>query len=264
MNNIFSAKRFYLLFKKTLLERPMQLLGLSGLSLVLIFFTYIICKTLSGFDTAQNASFAIGLIGGGCFLASFVYGYFSTNSMGSSYLTLPASHLEKWLCGILLTGIFYVLIFLLFFRLMDTVFVNLYHSSLDVNGPFYKQFYEQVQIFPFNGFVAKNVIVMFVNFAGAVLVGSLYFNKLSFIKVALIIAAFWFGAFLLNLMIAKMMMEHVNNALPYFLVFIDVNNEAGRIELPGNVARIVSILIQFVVPSILWILAFVRLKEKEF
>ncbi|MFM9909946.1 MAG: hypothetical protein ACKVOW_11380 [Chitinophagaceae bacterium] len=264
MNNTFSAKRFNLLFKKTILERPMQLMGLSGLSLVLVFFTYVICKTLSGFDTAQNASFALGLIGGGCFLASFVYGYFSSNAMGSSYLTLPASHFEKWLCGILLTGILYVAIFLLFFRLMDTVFVELYHKSLDVNGPFYKQFYEQVQIFPFNEFVAKNVIVMFVNFAGAMLVGSLYFNKLSFIKVALIIAAFWFGAFLLNLMIAKMMMEHIGSAFPYYLVFIDENRLTGRIELPEYTAGIVSILVQFVVPSILWILAFVRLKEKEF
>ncbi len=264
MNNTFNIHRFGLVFKKTVLERPMQLFGLTVLSLAVVFFVYVLGKQLSGFDVAQNASFLLGLVGGGCFLASFVFGYFSTNAMGSSFLTLPASHFEKWLCGILLTGVWYVLIFLLFYRFVDTLFVGIYRRSLDSNGPFFKELYEQVQIFPFDGFVANKAAIMFVNFAGAMLVGSLYFNKVNFIKVALLISAFWLGAWLFNLMIAKAMIQDVNNAMPYFLVWIDINKDQGRIELPGKLLTVVGILIQYVVPAILWMVAYIRLREKEF
>jgi predicted neutral ceramidase superfamily lipid hydrolase len=264
MNNTFNAQRFGLLFKKTLLERPMQLFGLAGLSITTVFFSYVICKELAGFDVAQNASFLLGLVGGGCFLASFVYGYFATNAMGSSFLTLPASHFEKWLCGVIITGLLYTILFFLIYRLIDTVFVGIYHRSLDPGGPFYKELYEQVQIFPFDGFVANKGEVMYANFAGAMLVGSLYFNRVSFIKVALLIFAVWFGAWLLNLMISKAMIQDTQNAMPYYLVWISVDKETGRIELPGNIATAIKILIQYIIPAILWMLAWLRLREKEF
>jgi hypothetical protein len=264
MNNIFSVPRFALLLKKTLLERPMQLLGLSALSLAVVFFTYVLVKSLVGFEQAQVISYILGLVGGGCFLASFVFGYFSSNAMGASFLTLPASHFEKWLSAVLITGVFYVLLFLLFFRLIDTVFVSIYHHSLDVNGPFYKQLYEQVQLFPYDGFVAVKSAIMFVNFAGAMLVGCLYFNKVSFIKVALLIAAFWLGAYTVNLIIAKAMFQNVENAMPYFLVWINVDTQQGKVELPSNIMQMVKLLIQYIIPLSLWLLAFLRLREKEF
>jgi hypothetical protein len=264
MNNIFSLHRFGLLFKKTLLERPMQLFGLTALALAIVFFSYVVTKSLAGFENAQNTSYVLGLIGGGCFFASIVFGYFSSNAMGSSFLTLPASQFEKWLSAVLLTGVLYVIIFLVFYRIVDYCFVAVYHRSLDPNGPFYKQLYEEVQIFPFDGFVAGKVSIMFLNFAGAMLLGCLYFNKVSFIKVALVISAFWFGAYLLNLIIAKAMIQNVENAMPYFLVWIKVHTAEGRIELPGKIMQGVNVAIHYVVPAILWILAFVRLREKEF
>ncbi|MEO6719630.1 MAG: hypothetical protein ABIN67_04650 [Ferruginibacter sp.] len=264
MNNTFSVPRFALLLKKTLLERPMQLVGLSVLALAVVFFSYVLVKSLVGFEEAQVISYVLGLVGGGCFLASFVFGYFSSNAMGSSFLTLPASHFEKWLCAVLITGVFYVLIFLLFFHSIDNLFVEIYHKELDPNGAFYKQLYEQVQPFPYDGFVAKKAATMFVNFAGAMLVGCLYFNKVSFIKVALLIATFWFGSYLINLAIAKVMIKNVENAMPYFLVWIQVHTSEGRIELPAKIMDVVRILIQYIIPSMLWLLAFLRLREKEF
>lgn len=264
MNNIFSIKRFGWFFKKTILERPVQLLGFVVLALALDFLVYAFSKFTGGFEVAQNASFLLGIIGGGCLLASFVYSHFSTNASGSSFLTLPASQLEKWLCGIIITGVLYVAVFLLFFRIMDLVFISIYHNGLDPKGPFYKEMYDAVLPFPLNGFVAKKAYEMFLNFAGAMLVGSLYFNKAAFIKVALIACGFCFGAFLLNLFIANLFFKNVDNAFPYFLVWITVGKDRGRLELPGNILDTVSIFFQFIIPFILWSLAFLRLREKEF
>ena len=154
MNEVFSIKRFLLLFRKVIIERPTQTLGVTTLLLLLSSILYVAAKKLAGFGPAQNLTFIWGLAGGGFFLSSFVFGYFNTNASGSSYLTLPASFVEKWLCGILIVGILYPLLFLLFYHVMDIAFVTSYHNSLDKASLFYKQQYESVYTFNLNGIVA--------------------------------------------------------------------------------------------------------------
>jgi len=102
MKDIFNAKRFVRLLKKTLLERPVQMFGFTGLLLAIVFIMYAVAKTLAGFGTAQNLTFIWGLPVSSAIFASLVFGHFSTNASGSSYLTLPASQFEKCLCGILI------------------------------------------------------------------------------------------------------------------------------------------------------------------
>ena len=264
MNNTFSAKRFGWLLKKTILERPAQLLGLTALSFLISFIIYGVVRMMSSFEDAQNFSFLIGLIGGGCFLASFVFGHFGSNAAGSSFLTLPASLFEKWLCGVVITGIFYLLLFLLFFHLMDMSFVAIYHHGLDPKGAFYTEQYEAVRVFAFDEFIADKAFMMFFNFAGIMLVGSLYFNKAAFIKVALIACAICLGSVFLNLAIANIFFKNVQTAFPYYLVWLMEGKERGRLELPETALQIIHAFFKYVIPVILWALAFLRLKEKEF
>ncbi len=264
MNDTFDIKRFGLLLKKTLLERPVQLAGLTGLTLIFLLLMYAVCRYLINWDVAQNGSFMLGFVGGGSFLASFVINYFSSNASGSSYLTLPASHFEKWLCAILISGILFTIIFLVFYRIIDTTFVALYHRGLDPKGPFYKEMYEAVNTFPYDGFVALQTYKMYLNFAGAMLIGTLYFNKGAFIKVALIICGLFIGTYFLNGFMAKMLFDSVDRALPFNGVFISVGKEFGKIELPSYASKAVNICILYIVPAILWVGAYVRLREKEF
>src|ERR1700709_1801125 len=151
MNDTFEFKRFALLFKKTILERLLQFSGLTGLVLIgtLIIYAALLYFS-SNYNVSQNLSFIWGFAGGGCLMASVVFSYFTTNANGSAYLTLPASALEKWLCGILISGVLFTGIFLLFFRVTDFCFVEAYHNSLDKAGPQYKQLYSAVQFFNFD------------------------------------------------------------------------------------------------------------------
>ena len=264
MNNTFDVKRFGLLVKKTLLERPVQMFGFTGLLLALSLILYSIIKTFGGFNPAQNITFIWGLAGGGFFLASFVFGYFSSNAMGSSFLTLPASNFEKWLCGILIAGVFYPVIFLLFFRVMDSSFVAIYHHGLDPAGPFYKQLYESVYILDLNGFLAWKVYPMFGFLAGAMLVGSLYFNKVAFIKTAIGISILILGVVGINWLIATIFFGPINSAIVFNSVTIPVGKEEGSIELPSGIVDIINNSVWYVMPPVLWLLAFTRLREKEF
>jgi hypothetical protein len=264
MNDTFSAKRFAFLFKKTLLERPTQLFGFMGLILALILILYFVAKSLIGFGAAQNIAFIWGLAGGGCFLASFVFGYFSSNANGSSYLTLPASHVEKWLCGVLMVGVLYPLIFLLFFRAIDAGFVALFHNSLDPENPLFKQQYNSVYLFSFTGRIATKVYTMFIFLTGVALIGSLYFNKATFIKTALFFCALCFILFGLNWLIAILLFGRIESAFPFRDVGILVGKEIGSVELPKNVFTIMGYILDYFVPLLLWVLTYIRLREKEF
>jgi len=263
-NNLFSWKRFGLLLRKTIAERPMQNVGVIALLLVLSIILYIVVKRLLWFSSAQNITFIWGLAGGGFFLASFVFGYFNTNANGSSYLTLPASFLEKWLCAILIAGVIYVSLFLLSFHLTDSFFVSAYHESLDPHLPFYQQQYDSVYTFDLNGIIAWKVYSLYIILTGVMLIGGLYFNKIPFIKTAIAFCLFAFAIIGINWLLANTMFYQMVEAGPYDHVRLMVGKQQGVIILPQNIEKYFHYCISFIIPSILWFLPLIRLREKEF
>src|SRR5665213_2140315 len=104
MNQTLSFRRFNLLLRKGIFERPVGVIGTALMGLGATFLIYFFFQSMGAFHPAQNISFAVGLVGGGCLLASTVFGHFASESNGISYLTIPGSNLEKWLVGILITG----------------------------------------------------------------------------------------------------------------------------------------------------------------
>jgi hypothetical protein len=264
MKNTFNARRFALLLRKTLFEKPVQMFGFTGLIFLFILIVYYLMKTYVGFMGAQNLSFLWGFVGGDFLLAAFVFNYFSSGASGSSYLTLPVSNLEKWLTAFVIVAVLYPLTFMIFYRIMDAAFVLAYHKSLDPGGPFYKQMYEAVYEFSFNSRLARQCYTMAAALSGFMLIGSLYFNKGALIKVALGICIFCFGMYGLNYLFANMMFKNLNDAFPFLYVGILVGKETGSVDLPQSVHDPIWYFINFGLPVILWAVAFIRLREKEF
>lgn len=264
MNEVFSFKRCWLLFKKIISERPIQTLGVSFLLLLLSFILYVVVKKLVGFGPAQNLTFIWGLAGGSFFLSSFMFGYFGNNASGSSYLTLPASFLEKWLCGVIISGILYPIIFLLFYHAMDVAFITAFHNSLDKTSLFYKEQYESVYVFDLNGIVAWKVYALFLQLTGAMLTGSLYFNKIPFIKTAIAVCIIVLLVFGINWLIAIAFFKDVSDAGPYDHVTLFVGKQTGTLILPTNLENVFHIAIAFLIPLLFWLLPMLRLREKEF
>jgi len=240
------------------------MIGFPGLVLTVVLILYVIIKALSGFDMAQRITFFVGLAGGSFFLGSFVFGYFSSNASGSSFLTLPASHFEKWLCGILIAGVFYPIVFLIFYYGMDTGFVALYHNGLDPSSPFYKQAYESVYTFDLSGVIAGNIYILFFIYTGAMLLGSLYFNKVSVIKTAIALCIICLVIFGTNWLFATLLFGNIDDAAPFNHVAVPLGNDVGSIELPAGIAKVCKCAFLYVMPATFWILSFTRLREKEF
>jgi hypothetical protein len=261
MNETFNLRRFRLFFTKTILERPTQIIGIFILSFSIVFLVYFLTKSIANFELAQLFSFAIGFVGGGCLLASVVFGYFFDNAITASYLTLPASAFEKWLCGVIIVGVFYFFGFLVFFRAIDSLFVFIYHSGLNPQDPRYRNQYDAVYVFQYAG--NEEFFIFFLNAVGAMLVGSLYFNKIPFIKTALVICGAYFFTFLLNYLINSILFRDLDSSYPFHNVRIKNGAELGVVELPSKMIYLFDILAFYVLPSILFGLSYIRLKEKE-
>jgi hypothetical protein len=106
--------------------------------------------------------------------------------------------------------------------------------------------------------------MMFLNATGAMLVGSLYFNKGAYIKTALLVCGFYIGGHILNEVIAEAMFDPIDKALPFYCVFIPVGKQVGKVLLPYYASNFVDVCILYVMPAIFWLTAYVRLREKEF
>ncbi|MGY4539740.1 preprotein translocase subunit SecE [Mucilaginibacter sp. UYNi724] len=264
MNDTFNLSRFGLLLKKTILERAMQIIGAFAAVLAFTFLLYTLILYSLDWGPAQNLTFIWGFIGGGVVLSSVVFCYFTTNAGGAAYLTLPASALEKWLCGVLISGLLFCIVFLSFFRLMDYTFVTAYHNGLDRSSPLYRNLYDHVYLYTFldNNVVIKATI-LYTNFVGAMMVGSLYFNRVALVKVALVVCGLLAAIYFFNLAVVSLLFSNVDVAFPYFTVLIKVYSEVGNIELPHYAYDITNIFLQYVLPGILWITAYLRLREKE-
>jgi len=257
----------------------MQVFGLIFLNMFLVFIMYSFLRSVMGWNGTQNLSFTWGLLFGGCYVSSSSLNYFSNNAMGSSYLTLPASHFEKWLCAVCVTWILYLAIFLLFYYGMDRLFVGYYQRHLNPQGRDFKWLSESVQPMDLSGRLAVKTYVMFGLLSSSMFVGALYFNKLSFIKTGLLIFVVLLGIYELNLGLAYLSFPNVSEAFPFSHVAIsfappapapDVmevmfkeNGEAG-IDLPEKYQKWFTIGVQYVLSFVLCICALVRLREKEF
>lgn len=263
MNDTFNLTRFGWLFRKSVMERPALIFGLVLVTISVTLLCYAIVQSTIGIGRAQIVAFMGGFFIGGTFMASSVFSYFSSNASGSSFLMLPASHFEKWLCGVLIAGVLFTLIYLGFFRIMDTFFVNQYLNNLDHNSPKYQTLYHSVQVFSFDNHIARRIYLMYVNVAAAMLLGSLYFNKVSFIKMALIICIFVGCTYFLNLLIVNLLFKNIDAANPFDHIFLKVGSEVGLIGLPSTIDQLFHIATVYVIPAILLLTAYVRLKEKE-
>jgi hypothetical protein len=263
MNDTFNLNRFGWVLKKSVLERPALMLGLVLATLMITLLSYAIVQSMAGIAKAQVVSFLLGFLIGGSFMSSSVFGYFSSPFSGTSFLVLPASHFEKWLSAVLIAIVIFTVVYLGFYRLIDTLFVNSYRHNLDRNSSNYQSLYNSVEVFTFNNKISSQIFVMFANISGAMLLGSLYFNKTSYIKVILLICFLVIGTYFINLSMANIFFKHIDMAMPFKSIFLKIGSAIGIINMPKMVDKTVELLISYIIPGILWLTALIRLKEKE-
>lgn len=264
MSTYFNIKRFALLLKKTLLEQPIQLFGLTTMTLALVLLLYIISRDIMGYSTSQSITFFLGLVGGGFFLSGSVFANFNSYSKGASYLTLPASTLEKWLSGMVIVLVLYLPVFLVFYKAMDTVLLEVYLKNLDPNSYDYKHLVEDAKPFELNSSFAIFCFKLFLNICGFMMLGSLWYNKLGIIKVAMLICGIVLLAIGFNYIIANALFDEKINAFPFLQIVVKTKDNHQTIAPPAYAQSAINVLFYGILPLSFFLISFLKLREKEF
>jgi hypothetical protein len=272
MNNTFELKRFSLVFKKLLFERSLMLYGSFILVALFTWFIYYathgVYLDIPSFQMVQMQAFGIGLNLGGIYWVSTGFNYFSSKEEGCNYLILPASYFEKWLSVVLLLGVF-MLFYCLFFRILDTLFINYLHNHLEnsYSSPEKLSFYNAAKALSFGN---NNTQVslrfpyfIFFNVTALMAIGGLYFNKMALIKTVFASIGLYILLYYFSYITAKILFQ-TRIGLPDFYfgrIILDKTNEF--LTLPQPILFYYSVFFSFILPIIFWLIALIRLREKE-
>ncbi len=190
MNQKFEWKRLAWLLKKYWAENNkrygLSMIALAGLLAIYFLFILFVDETpLARGEQQMTYYFSLFIVGS--FFASQFFSDLSSRTKTSNFLMLPASLLEKLICGILFVLPLFLLLFTTTFYVVNTLMVtgaNLFH-------PFYQNDYKLpvANVFAGPAIPATGVPYVFLVFAVAqsvYLLGGAYFQKYSYIKTAIV------------------------------------------------------------------------------
>ena len=268
MNNNFNLNRFLLLLKRQWLDFGNIYLGtlVVLIGILIAFYSYFLPspKTTNFLDYEGNLDlrFRYGLfLFLGFFFITIVAGSYYSNlgqkSRAIIELMMPASTLEKFLVGVWYTAIVTIVSYLLVFYVVDLGFVKYLNSNLDA---FSVALYKKREIKPVHTML--NEVLSDANyrrylrffffipfmFTSIFLLGSVYFNRFHYIKTAM--------AVLLFTGVAGYIIFKAGGFLTKDMV-------RSGLETKEDVSLQWIFIITGLVTVVMWLITYIRLKEKE-
>lgn len=270
MKNQFDFNRFLLLVKRQWLENKKLFLMAFAVMFGLMLLFYTITTSWRGANIdikVQLVAYFIGLYFGGALFANLILKDFSDKNSSTSYLQLPASHLEKLLVAVFFSIIVYPIIFLSFYFFIDTVFVkyvnSIHYSDVKNNIKVFSNWEESV---PFLDQILKKPKMVILAMIGYWLViqsftilGSVFFNRWSFIKTTFSgFGILLFFSFLMILSTKFILGDLFEKSVQNFRVIQDQIRPSNDFFINMMIFCLV-----FIIPPALLSAAYFKLKEKQ-
>ena len=201
----------------------------------------------------QSVLFLMILLLAGTIYTSTIFAGLGEKKKAIAYLTLPASHFEKYLVAWLYSFLIFLVIYMISFYLVALFLLNVKHIPGQAEGVINLLEKPNLQI---------GLIYAFLH--AIAFWGAIYFNKLHFIKTGFVFFVFMGLLILFNKILLGTMIGRTVDAAPPFgnLRFMDNDQQVGIIlpkagENPFLICLIVGLMLIF------WIAAYYRLKEKQ-
>ena len=264
MNNIFDFNRFSLLVKRQWVEnKKLFLMASFGIVGILAILNSLIMRWQSGTtsEIPRYIFFNLSLFLSGSIFANYVFKDISDKNSSTSFLLIPASHFEKFLTGVIYTFILFPVVFLSLHYAVDLGFVTIGNNikdGLKVSGIKNLQLYS----FIFGSKDIKDelgeIIGYWLVIQAFVLMGATQFEGRSYIKTAFMGFAMLFllgFVFYLSdkILLGDIIKEFQNKGYGRELI-------KPTKELLEGIWKVILI---YVLPSILLVTTYFKLKEKQ-
>jgi hypothetical protein len=273
MNHFFSFKRFTLLVLKHWADNKKRY-SLSVLAFFGLLFIWFVFSILTRFDNVpmgreiQTITFFFALFVVGCFYASQYFSDLGSRPKGINFLLVPASAFEKLLCSLLYTGLLFFIVFTVTYYIADILMVGIAKTlppTAEAGGkPVVANVFDIISL-PFSQDTTLNFLFFFFSVQAAFLLGSVYFEKFSFIKT--IICGF-VGGFILFCFIYFFneqllpLGDYPRGFLTSYRVRVDGVNDR-LVQIPNWIGEVLRFLLMYATAPFLWIVTYYRLKEKQ-
>lgn len=256
MNNSFSFSRLRLLIKKQWFDHArlysLSVLALIGLLAVIFIFWAIANEHHYNADDTYVIFFIL-LFGSGTIFASHTFGELSDKAKGTYWLSIPATHFEKLLCGLFYSLIVFLAAYMASFFLVRQITlaiirlnpVNIIEPVNEINR------------------VATILCYAFVAAQSLFILGSVYFEKYAFVKTTLS-ALFILLFFMLTTTIVVKNVIPDNGEMESITSFSIYGEPGMKIyRLAPWIEDGIIVLAKYIWAPVFWVAAYFRLKEKE-
>ena len=268
MNQFFSVRRFSLLVSKHWADNKKRYV-LSVLAFIGLLITWFVFTMLVGFDRpmaadVQMITFYLSLFAVGSFYASQYFSDLGSRAKGINFLLVPASIFEKLLCSLLYTVVLFFAVFLTAFYAVDLLMVAIANTFSGVEKPTVLNIFSVVVI-PVNLDATINFLLFFFSVQSAFLLGSVYFEKFSFIKTVISCFVGGFLIFLLIYFFNRQLLpegDYPQGFLTSYRVHVDGVNDR-LVKIPGWIGELLRFLVLYTIAPFFWIVTYYRLKEKQ-
>ncbi len=265
MNQTFSLPRFGRLLRKYFTDNRGQLLANTGLLLVVLIAAAFVFYSDNPTGVNRNRSVPFFFIG---WAAWYIFIWQQTEPLSHkeraiTHLLQPASQVEKIVLVWLVSGVGFILVYLLIFGIVDTMGVQYVNSRDWPQGtptldPFYK----------LSSFIPPILWVFTALLHPVALTLLLLIRQYSLPVVAVLAFVLLFGGLIINSVFLERIMDLVGGTktMPFdnLGVVSPLNpNQYRRISLPQPIGNQLRYAVGIIAIVLLYITAYFRLKERE-
>ena len=260
VNQYFSFARFGHLLQREFSQNKKIILMISAAAFLLIGGNALgwAYNREHGF---HEFAYPFYLLVGGFILTSLSFTEMNPPHGRLFYLTLPASSLEKFVSRWLITGIGFAVVYTLGYYLVSAIANGLGQSIFGFDiGTF--NFFTEMNLLVFQVYLAVQTIF---------LLGAIYFRKFAIFKTILSTVFFAICLALVALLIFRIVMYDLFEGLYQFRPEMSINGKIVPIEpshsfrefMENNVENYARMLGFWVVPAVLLVVGYFKLKETE-
>lgn len=257
MQTSFSFTRLGLLIKKQWAEHSRFYALATAALFGLMAIAFYIWSLTGDTDIAHTYIFlAVGLFAGGSIFASTMFSDLSQRTTGIYWLSVPATHAEKLVCAILYSQVFFNAVLTVIFFAVRSVTLSALHLG------HHMYFRDSLALDEFSRMVTDLGIIYF-SVQTLFLLGSVYFERLSFIKtvvssIGVVLVFLLLMKYVVTPILPSLYSGGVHLAGPSVLA-----DSGGYYSLPDWAETGLKYIFQYIWVPVFWAAAYFRLKEKE-
>jgi hypothetical protein len=259
MNNTFNLTRFISYFKKHTVDNGktylLSTVVLIGILVVSLFFVVAMGNGYLSIDWQMTVLMFAVLLGGSIF-TSLTFSELGDSKKAIPVLTLPVSHLEKYLVNWIYTYVIFLIVTFSAFYVVDSV-------AIAFSSP--PQYSDSVKLLDLMSKETPGMLVfgMFTLFHTLAFWGAIYFDKLHFVKTAFVFFIGLLGFNLLSKALISVITDgHIGSTVFFQGSDIIDNGHRYFISTDSSINK-VGVIIFIAIVLLLWTSAFFRLKEKQ-